>query len=323
MSQALGEVKKRADWPEVRQAIEASVQDVLGKMPKEPIDPQVKIVDEKGMANCVRRRVNYFVDEWTRVSAWMFIPEDQMDCPAIMCLHGATPAGKDEPAGIETDDPLLAFATHYANRGYITIAPDSLACGERSASRAKPFDTKSFYKDYPKWSAMGKMLWDHMRCLDVLNETKEVDPGRIGVIGHDLGGTNALMLGAFDDRVRAIVASGGFIPFAADADPARWTREENLNLMPKLLPAIESREFPFEWDHLLALIAPNPVLLATSPADERFAVASKVDETFDRARRIYRLLGATDALEHISHKSGHRMTIDTLEAADGWFDRWL
>jgi hypothetical protein len=131
------------------------------------------------------------------------------------------------------------------------------------------------------------------------------------------------MLGAFDDRVRAIVASCGFVPFSADADPGRWTREDNLNLMPKLQPALESKEFPFEWDQLLALIAPNPVLLATSPADDVFAEVGKVEETFDRARRIYRLLGATAALEHVSHKSGHRMTLDTREAADEWFDRWL
>jgi pimeloyl-ACP methyl ester carboxylesterase len=292
-------------------------------MPKEPIDPQVKIVDERTAGSCIRRRVNYFVDEWTRVSAWMFVPEDEVDCPAILCLHGRTAAGKDEPAGLDTDDRLLAFASHYADRGYVTFAPDCIACGERATSRATPFDTKSFYKENPKWSAMGKMLWDHMRCLDVLNDTKEVDPGRIGVIGHDLGGTNALMLGAFDDRVRAIVASCGFIPFAADADPARWTRDENMNLMPRLQTSLESRTFPFEWDQLLALIAPNPALLVTATNDEAIVDAAQVDETIDRARRIYRLLGATDALEHLSHKAGHKMTVDGLEAADGWFDRWL
>ncbi len=323
MAAVLGDIKKRSDWPEIRQAIEASVQDILGKMPKEPIDPQVKIVDEQTVGNCVRRRVNYFVDEWTRVSAWMFVPEDEMDCPAILCLHGRTPIGKDEPAGLDASDPLLAFATHYAARGYATLAPDCIACGERAASRAHPFDTRGFYKENPKWSVMGKILWDHMRCIDVLSETREIDPGRIGVIGHDLGGTNALMLAAFDDRVRAVVSSCGFTPFAADADPGRWAREDNLNLMPRLKPALESKEFPFDWEHLLALIAPNPALLVTSPADEVFTNHAEVEETIDRARRIYRLLGSKDAIEHFTHRAGHRVTPDAIEAADAWFDRWL
>ncbi len=323
MAPVLGEIKKRSDWPETRQSIEAAVQEVLGKMPKEPIDPQVKVVDEQTMGNCIRRRVNYFVDEWTRVTAWMFLPEDEMDCPAVLCLHGRTPIGKDEPAGIDAADPLLAFASHYAARGFVTMAPDCLACGERSASRSQPFDTRGFYKENPKWSAMGKILWDHMRCLDVLSETKEVDAGRIGAIGHGLGGANALMLGAFDDRVRAIVASAGFVPFAADADPTRWIREDNLNLMPKLKAALESKQFSFDWDHILALIAPNPALLITSPADEAFAQPAKIDESIALVRKLYRLLGATDAIEHVTHKSGARMTTEALEAADEWFDRWL
>jgi pimeloyl-ACP methyl ester carboxylesterase len=238
-------------------------------------------------------------------------------------MHGRTPIGKDEPAGIGSSDSLLAFAARYAERGYVTMAPDCISCGERSASRAHPFDTRGFYKENPKWSVMGKILWDHMRCLDVLNETREVDPGRIGVIGHDLGGTNALMLAAFDDRVRAIVSSCGFTPFAADSDPGRWAREDNLNLMPRLRPALESREFPFDWDHLLALIAPNPALLVTSPSDEVFANPAQVEETIDRARRIYRLLGAKDAIEHFTHRAGHCITSDAIEAADAWFDRWL
>ncbi len=323
MSAVIGEIKKRSDWPEVRQLIEAAVQEVLGKMPKEPIDPQVKIVDEQTVGNCVRRRVNYFVDEWTRVTAWMFVPEDGIDCPAVLCLHGRTPIGKDEPAGIDASDRLIAFASHYAERGFVTMAPDCLACGERSASRAQPFDTRGFYKENPKWSAMGKILWDHMRCLDVLSETKEVDPGRMGVIGHGFGGANALMLGAFDDRVRAIVASAGFVPFAADADPARWAREDNLNLMPRLKAVLEAGSFPFDWDQVLALIAPNPALLITSPADEALSQPAKVEEGIAHVRKIYRLLGAADAIEHLSHKSGGRMTPGALESADEWFDRWL
>jgi dienelactone hydrolase len=323
MAFALGEVKKRAEWPELRQSIEAAVADVLGKMPKEPIDPQVKVVDEQTLGNCVRRRVNYFVDEWTRVSAWMFVPEDEIDLPAVLCLHGRTPGGKDEPAGMDDADRLLAFATHYADRGFVTIAPDSIGCGERMSSRTQPFDTKSFYKENSKWTAMGKILWDHMRCLDVLSEMKEVDPGRIGVIGHGLGGAHALMLGAFDDRVRAIVSSAGFLPFAADADPGRWAREDNFNLMPKLKAAIESREYPFDWDHILALVAPNPALLITSSADEAIAKPEIVDERIAQIRKIYKLLGAADAVDHFTHKSGAKMTAAALEAADEWFDRWL
>ena len=40
----------------------------------------------------------------------------------------------------------------------------------------------------------------------------EVDPERIGVIGHSLGGHNAMFLGVFDQRLKVIVSSCGWTP---------------------------------------------------------------------------------------------------------------
>lgn len=319
----LGDVKEPADWPKTRKTIESLVQDVLGRIPRETTDPQPKVVDEREMLGFVRRRVNYFVDDWTRVTAWVFVPEDAEDCPAILCMHRATAMGKDEPAGLEGADPLLAFAQHYAERGYVTIAPDCITCGERIYSRLEPFDTKSFYKEHPKMSAIGKMLWDHMRALDVVCDMKEVDPSRLGAIGHDMGAYNALFLAAFDDRVRSVVASCGITAFGADAQPERWAQESGLVLLPKMRPAIENRDFPFDWDEILALIAPNPTLLITALNDEILSNTSSVEDAVKRARAIYGLLGADGALSNFTHKEGHRMTPEALDAADTWFDRWL
>jgi dienelactone hydrolase len=267
--------------------------------------------------------VNYFVDEWSRITAWMFVPEDERDCPAILCLHGRTPAGKDECAGIDPSNPALAFARRYAELGYVTLAPDSITCGERISARGMALDTRNFYKDNPKLSALGKMLWDHVCSLDLLGDTKEVDPGRIGVIGHDLGAVNALLLAAFDDRIRAAVASCGFTRFAAEATAERWAPDEGLVLLPKLRGAFETREFPFEWEDVLALIAPNPVLIASASNDEILPNAGSVADAVSTAQAVYDMLGAKDALCHVGHEGGHAMTLEVAEFAEAWFDRWL
>ena len=41
-----------------------------------------------------------------------------------------------------------------------------------------------------------------------------VDPERIGVIGHSLGGHNSLFVATFDERLKAVVTSSGFNSFA-------------------------------------------------------------------------------------------------------------
>ncbi len=307
----------------MRKEIEAAVASVMGKMPKELVDLQTKVADETDFPGYVRRRVNYFVDEWNRVSAWMFVPEGSEDRPAILCMHGMTPLGKDEPAGMEGADAMLAFARHYAEKGYVTLAPDCITCGERIYSRLEPFDTQSFYKDNPKMSAMGKMLSDHMSCVELLAETNEVDAARIGAIGHDMGSYNALFLAAFDDRVRACVASCGITSLVEDNAPERWAQEAGFVLMPKLRTAIERREFPFDWDQILALLAPSPTLLITALNDEVLPNTTSVDKAMKRASKIYKMLGASGAIENFTHREGHRMTPEALEAADNWFERWL
>lgn len=323
MAVDLAKVKNLADWPRLRGEIEETILNFLGEMPNERAELQVKVLDEVPFPGYVRRRVNYFVDDWTRVSAWLFVPEGKEDVPAILCCHQTVPQGKDEPAGIE-GNLHLAFARHYAELGYATLAPDCITAGERVGVGLEPYDTSNFYKDYPVMSAMGKMLWDHSHAIDVLCETRRVDSARIGVIGHSLGGHNALMLVAFDERIQACVASCAFTRFADDKDPGRWVRNKGFTYLPKLAQAVRARKFPFDWEHILALAAPSPILLFTARKDSCFPYTARSCEKAVRlARRIYEPLGEGDALQHHLHDEGHTMTPQLVEKADEWFERWL
>lgn len=317
-----GALESLNDWPKMRRKIESAVQSVLGELPKNQTDPQMKIAEELEFPGFVRCRINYFVDDWDRISAWLFVPEDKEEGPAIICCHQMTPLGKDEAAGIE-GDPRLALARHYAEQGYAAIAPDCITAGDRVSSGLAPFDTKNFYADNPDLSVVGKMLADHMKCVDVLTDLPQVDASRIGVIGHDMGAYNALFLVAFDERVQVAVASGGFTPFAGDKDCSRWALDSGLVLLPKLREAIAKKSYPFDWDHVLSLVAPSPTLLITALNDEVLSNTKGCAKVVNRARKVYKLFGADNALENFTHDGGHDMGLDALEAADEWFERWL
>ncbi|NIA12703.1 MAG: prolyl oligopeptidase family serine peptidase [Nitrospiraceae bacterium] len=291
-------------------------------MPKSRVELQTKTADEVQCAGYVRRRVNYFVDECERVSAWLFVPEEKEEIPAILCCHQKVPQGKDEPAGLE-GEPVLALAQHYAELGYVTLAPDCITAGDRVSSGLDPFDTKQFYHDNPKKSALGKMLSDHIYAIDMLSEVKHVDSARIGVIGHGLGGRNALLLAAFDERVQVCVASCGFTRFAADTDPSRWVEDNGFAQMPLLRDAVKKGKFPFDWEHILAMAAPSPTLLITALNDELLPDGKSCQKALKLANNIYNLLGAQDALDIQTHNDGHRMTADSLQWADEWLERWI
>ena len=310
-------LKDAAEWSRARKEIEAAVKEVLGQRPAKRADLQLSVVDEVEFSNYTRQRVNYFVDDWTRISAWMFLPNQQEELPAILCCHQECKQGKDEPAGLEGSG-RMAFASHYADLGYVTLAPDCITAGERISSRSDAYDPALFYKDHPKASLLGKMLDDHLHALDVLDAERRVDSARIGVIGHGLGGTNALMLAAMDSRVQACVASCGFTRFATDSNPERW-----LKWLPRLRDAVERRDFDFDWEHLLALAAPSAVLVITALADSIHSNPESCEEAVEQVEKLYKYIGAPRAIEHFGHDDGHHMTFETLDMADDWFERWL
>jgi cephalosporin-C deacetylase-like acetyl esterase len=318
----LAKLKGLGQWPALRREVESLVLDVLGKLPKERVDTQLKVIDETSYPGYVRQRVNYFVGEWERISAWMFVPEGRDELPAILCCHQTVPQGKNEPAGLD-GDPNLAFARYFAQLGFITIAPDCITAGERISPRFEPYDTAPFYKENPRMSAMGKMLIDHIHAVDAMAEHSRVDEERIGVIGHSLGGYNALFLTAMDERVQTCVASCGFTRFADDKNPERWAREEGFVHFPKLREAITQREYPFDWEHILALCAPSPTRLLTALNDDIFPKTKSCEKATKLARNVYKLLGEPDALDNFTHKDGHGVTPEGLEMASEWFDRWL
>lgn len=318
----LSKVKTPSEWHAVRRAIETAVMDALGPMPKERVELQVKIIDEFQGPNYVRRRVNYFVDEWARVSAWVFVPEGCEDVPGIVCCHSMVPQGKDEAAGLE-GDPRLAFARHYAERGYATIAPDAITAGERVSVGQAPLDTRGFYKDYPKMSAMGKMLVDHMHAVDVLCDTKRVDAERLGVVGHGLGGRNALFLAAFDERVQCCVCSAGFTRFEDDPRPERWAEAEDFVHFPRLKDSLTKRAFTFDWEHVLGLAAPSPMLVVTALNDDQMPNPKSCEKAAKAVKKVYKFLGAAEAIDTFSHRGGHTVPEEARDKADEWFERWL
>jgi len=107
-----------------------------------------------------------------------------------------------------------------------------------------------------------KGIVNHRRAVGVLRSLPYVDPNRIGVIGHSLGGHNALFLAVFDPRVRVIVSSCGFNVLAKHhgGDITAWSRRY-------YMPWIENRyvndpaKVPFDFTEVLGALSPRPIFI--------------------------------------------------------------
>lgn len=306
------------DWTARRAEIAARWAAVLGAEP-DPVDlrTETEVVDRT--AEFTTYRVSFAAADDDRVIGLLLVPPGS-GLPAVLALHQTVAQGKREPAGLE-GNPDLAYALELARRGYVVLAPDEFVAGERAPERA--YYSAAFDARYPNWSGVGKMLHDHRQAVSLLATLPTVDPQRIGVIGHSLGGLNAGWLLGADDRIRAAVVSCGFCTFAGDPRPLRWATDDWFHYFHWLRDDLRQRRAPFEHHEIMALVAPRPLYWWATTQDHIFPHWAGVQSAAEEVRSLYRLLGADDRLVFRLGDVGHSFPADIRADAYAFLDRWL
>ncbi|MBX3412499.1 MAG: alpha/beta fold hydrolase [Pirellulales bacterium] len=311
-----------ADWQIRRAHIRANMELVMGTLPDAsravPLDVRVvETIDKPGYR---LRKITFAPEADDRVPAWLLLPNDDAwepgdkpaRKPAILCLHQTTRQGKDEPAG-QGGLSNLHYAQELAERGYVTLAVDYPNFGEYT------FDP--YARGYA--SATMKGIWNHRRAIDLLQSLDEVDPERLGVIGHSLGGHNSMFVAAFDERIKCIVSCCGFCSFRRyyDGDLAGWSHQ---GYMPRIREVYHTdpARMPFDFTEIVGLLAPRAFLAVAPVEDGNFAVAG-VRECIAAAQPVYKLYEAEERLAADYPPGGHDFPPAARERAYRWFDKHL
>lgn len=308
-------VTKPSDWLKRRAQILASMEQVMGPLPdasrKGPLD--VRVVEEVRLLKFTRKKITFAAEVNDRVPAYLLIPHElNGKAPAMLCLHQTTPMGKAEPVGmgIKTN---LHYAQELAERGYVTLAPDYPNFGD--------YQLDVYARGYA--SATMKGIWNHIRAVDLLESLPQVDKQRIGVIGHSLGGHNALFVAAFDPRIRAAVTSCGFNSFYKyySGDLTGWSHK---GYMPRIASVYgkDPKLMPFDFTEVLAALAPRAVFVNAPAGDANFEV-SGVKDCLSAARPVYQLFKAEDKLTALHPNCTHDFPPEVRQAAYEWLNRQL
>src|SRR5690606_15943086 len=102
------------------------------------------------------------------------------------------------------------------------------------------------------------------------------------VIGHSLGGHNALFVGAFDERLKVVVSSCGWtlmdhydIGEQASAQYGGrlgpWAQDRYMPLLRDKFQ-LDGERFPFDFDEVIAALAPRHFLSVSPVNDSNFDV---------------------------------------------------
>jgi glyoxylase-like metal-dependent hydrolase (beta-lactamase superfamily II)/cephalosporin-C deacetylase-like acetyl esterase len=196
------------------------------------------------MGQYVRNEVRFPADGGIELAAWLYLPEGSVPRPAITMAHGF--AGTREH-GIE------AFAKVFAEEGFVVLLHDHRSFG---ISGGEP------RQDVDPW----RQIADWRRAISYLESRPEVDATRIGIWGTSYAGGHAIVLGASDRRLRAVVSQ---VPIINGYEQGlRRVAPEALPILEELLAEDDRAQLRGEAPRYQAVVSADPSVPAAYRAKE-------------------------------------------------------
>jgi dienelactone hydrolase len=164
------------------------------KAPLDLREGSVETVDGVGVGD-----VSYASPRGGRVPGYLVAPPGKGPFAGIVFMHWGQ--------GNRTE--FLSEALVYAKEGAVSLMIDA------PSLRPEAADYKWIEEAEKERDEYAHLVVDLRRAVDVLLARKDVDPRRIGYVGHSLGATWGGPLAGVEKRIRAFVLMGG-LPTLAD-----------------------------------------------------------------------------------------------------------
>ena len=329
-------VKKFAKW---RTQARKTLMECMENIPPTAKAYNMVVVGSEKRKGYEARKILFNLSEWSRVPAYLLVPEGKGPFPAIVMLHdhGAHfSIGKEKmvrPFGVSAE--VMADADDWAQKcydgqytgdyfaahGYVVLSIDALYWGERGRKEGVNYEgqqalASNLLQMGTSWGALITM--DDAYSVDFLSTLPEVDSERIGTLGFSMGAYRAWMLSAVTDRVKAAAA----ICWMNTTD-SLMTLTNNQNkggsAYSMIIPGI--RRY-LDYPHVASIACPKPTLFFNGTKDKLFPVQG-VEDAYQTMRAVWNSQGADEKLvtkiwdeKHFFNRAMQQETLD-------FFDRWL
>jgi len=309
----------REEWQAWHEALAHRLSVLLGSFPSERGDLNPRVVERVPCEGYVREKVVFDSEPGASVPAYFLVPHGVRadgTARAVLCLHGhgrgkadvVGLAGGDVERQVRIRSHNYDYAHQLARRGYVVLAPDARAFGERAPGGETCTWMMTAALLLGK-TLVGMRVWDAMRAIDYIRTRPEVDPARLACVGLSWGGTHTMYTTALDPRIRVAVVSGYFSTF-------KDTLIERGCCPCQYVPSILGVA---DLPDVVGLIAPRPLLIENGAEDPLYT-REVVETSFQKLRHIYEVAGAADRVALDMFEGGHRWN---GALAYDWLDRWL
>jgi pimeloyl-ACP methyl ester carboxylesterase/cephalosporin-C deacetylase-like acetyl esterase len=237
-----------------------------------------------------------------RVPAYLVLPAPSVGPakhPAAVFVH----------LGQGNRGTFLDEAVGLAGRGLVSLLLGAPSTRPEHVKGSSPFDGETDRRDFVQTAV------DVRRGYDLLAARPEVDPARLGYVGHSLGATIGGPLLALEPRVRAWVLMAGFA-----AQTEAWAHGKSVGALAfrnLLTPAAQERYrqalAPIDTVRFLSHAPRTPVLFQFARRDEYIS-------PWDAALYVQATPGPKEV---IWYDTGHTFDADAREDRDAWLVRQL
>lgn len=321
-------VQSAEQWPARRAEILKDWHEMLGPWPPLVENPKVQFLEQEHRENFTQHHVQVEValGGGKQSDGYLLIPDGKGPFPAVLVVfyEAKTSIGRGT-----TGEGVLDFGLQLARRGFVTLSIGT------PSSQDEGKDTRDELvksgKQYPPTQPLSFLAYVAANCHTVLAKRPEVDPARIGIIGHSYGGKWTMFASCLYDKFAcAVWCDPGVVFDEANSNvnyyepwyigfepgvtrkPGKPTEENpRTGLYKKLVE--EGRDL----NELHALMCPRPFLVSGGSEDK--PVRWKV---LNHVIAVNKLLGYENRVA-MTNREGHRPTPEAVEQINAFFVHFL
>jgi hypothetical protein len=312
-------VENPGDWPRRRRELLDHWHKMMGPWPPLLARPACTVLATEEKEGITLQRVRLEIAAGRHEEGWLLLPSGRGPFPAVV-----VPFYEPETS-IGRQGKLRDFGWQLAKRGFVTLSIGSPGGDARRPDPGAPGSTNAL------WQPLSFLAYVAANAHTLLTQRPEVDPRRIGIVGHSYGGKWALFAGALHDKFACIVVSDpGIVWDEARPNVNYWEpwylgRDPERSRRPGLITTSQPRTGAYralveqgrDLTDLHALIAPRPLLVSGGAEDppERW-------RALNHLVAINQWLGFTQRVA-MTNRPSHEPTPESNEQVYAFFQRFL
>ena len=322
-------------WQKYRNATLDQVGFLLGDQPPGVTDPGPgtiegnprgeekfgSVIDRPGSTSFMgRRAISPYAGFGDYLFGYLYYPRERVEpneeLPVVIYLHEY-----DYSKGFSSmslNHAIHRYIQDLVRAGFAVFAFDMIGFGTRQQ------EGLHFYRRYPRWSKMGKMVEDVRGAVDALSNMEGIDPEKIFVTGYSLGATVGLYATAMDERIAGVASVSGFTPMREGIHGALHV--DDLSRQHLLIPRLgffqdHPDRIPFDYDDLLASIAPRPMMVM-APRHDQAADVQGVKATIGKANAGYGVFDRGTMIDLRTPDDYNRFSDEMRAEIIDWLSQW-